>query len=310
MNRKVYTNPEDFFQQNEALDTGLPYVEDVSILSAPLQVGNKTIRNRLACQAMEGCDGTLSGEPDVLTKRRYDRFARGGAGIIWFEATAVMKEGRANPRQLYMDEYNFMDFAPLVEEIKETCLRENGYEPTVIVQLTHSGRYSKPEGVPAPLIAYNNPICEGNTPIDASHIVSDAYLDRLTEKLSFAAALAERAGFDGCDIKCCHRYLNSELLTFPLVFCGGSDLIYQCYIFFLKFVLRGRLNFPFFFPYHPKSAWADLPKHALFLHNRAFPFRTSSHFANLCYNQDGIIQREDCLKKNKKRSCIHREFHL
>ena len=49
MNRKVYTNPEDFFRQNEALDTALPYAEDVSVLSAPLQVGSKTIRNRLAC---------------------------------------------------------------------------------------------------------------------------------------------------------------------------------------------------------------------------------------------------------------------
>ena len=225
----------------------LPYAEDTSILKTPVTVQGRVIPNRIAYQAMEGCDGTPGGLPDTLTRRRYLRFARGGAGIIWFEATAVMKEGRANPRQLYMDEYNFMDFAPLVEEIKETCLRENGYEPTVIVQLTHSGRYSKPEGMPAPLIAYNNPIFEGNTPIDASRIVSDAYLDRLTEKLSFAAALAERAGFDGCDIKCCHRYLNSELLTFPLVFCGGSDLIYQCYIFFLKFVLRGRLNFPFYF---------------------------------------------------------------
>ena len=92
MNRKVYTNPEDFFRQNEALDTGLPYAEDVSVLSAPLRVGNKTIRNRLACQAMEGCDGTLSGEPDVLTKRRYDRFARKPNG----SENAVHHKGHAS----------------------------------------------------------------------------------------------------------------------------------------------------------------------------------------------------------------------
>ena len=120
----------------------LPYTEDTSILKTPVTVQGRVIPNRIAYQAMEGCDGTPDGLPDTLTRRRYLRFARGGAGIIWFEATAVMKEGRANPRQLYMDAYNFMDFAPLVEEIKETCLRENGYEPTVIVQLTHSGRYS------------------------------------------------------------------------------------------------------------------------------------------------------------------------
>lgn len=40
-------------------------------------------------------------------------------------------------------------------------MRENGFEPIVIMQATHSGRYSKPYGKPAPLIAYNNPIFEG-----------------------------------------------------------------------------------------------------------------------------------------------------
>jgi 2,4-dienoyl-CoA reductase-like NADH-dependent reductase (Old Yellow Enzyme family) len=191
----------------------LPYSDDVSVLKTPVTIKGKTIANRIAYQAMEGCDGTPGGLPDELTRRRYLRFARGGAAIIWFEATAVLPEGRANPRQLYMDEHNYMDFAPFVEEIKETCLKENGYEPLVIVQLTHSGRYSKPEGVPAPLIAYNNPIFEGDKPIDASRIVTDDYLDLVCEKLANAAGPAEKAGFDGCDVKCCHRYLNSELLS-------------------------------------------------------------------------------------------------
>ena len=204
---------EDLMHLCRDANVSLPYLDDISVLKSPLTVQGRTVPNRIAYQAMEGCDGTPDGLPDTLTRRRYLRFARGGAGIIWFEATAVLPEGRANPRQLYMDEYNFMDFAPLVEEIKETCLRENGYEPTVIVQLTHSGRYSKPQGTPAPLIAYNNPLFEGETPIDSSRIVSDEYLDKLRERMALAASLAERAGFDGCDIKCCHRYLNSELLS-------------------------------------------------------------------------------------------------
>ena len=191
----------------------LPYAEDTSVLASPLTVGGKTAANRIAYQAMEGCDGTPGGLPDTLTRRRYLRFAHGGAAVIWFEATAVMREGRANPRQLYIDEENYMDFAPLVAEIKETCQKENGYEPLIFLQLTHSGRYSKPEGKPAPMIAYNNPIFEGENPIDPSRIVTDEYLDRVCEKLAAAAPLAERAGFDGCDIKCCHRYLNSELLS-------------------------------------------------------------------------------------------------
>lgn len=43
------------------------------------------------------------------------------------------------------------------------------------------------------------------------------------------------------------KYVNSEFLTFPLAVCGIGDFLYQFYIFFLKFVLRNRMNFPFYF---------------------------------------------------------------
>lgn len=210
---KVYNKAEDFLSENKALNVNLPFSDDVTILNSNFNIGNKTVPNRLVCQAMEGCDGTEKGSPDTLTKRRYERFAKGGAGLIWFEATAVMEEGRANPRQLYITDDNLDDFKRQVEEIKETALKTNGYEPIVIMQATHSGRYSKPNGVPAPLIAYNNPIFEKDNPISKDRIVTDEYLDRVKEALINGALLAEKAGFDGVDIKCCHRYLNSELLS-------------------------------------------------------------------------------------------------
>ncbi|MBQ6708327.1 MAG: flavin oxidoreductase/NADH oxidase, partial [Clostridia bacterium] len=199
--------------QNEALKTDIKFTDDINILGEKIDISGKVFPNRLVCQAMEGCDGTADGSPDELTKRRYDRFSKGGAGLIWYEATAVMKEGRANPRQLYIHKNNLDDFKRQVEDIKETAIKTNGYEPIVIMQATHSGRYSKPEGVPAPLIAYNNPIFEKDNPISSDRIVSDEYLDRVKEALVKGAGLASEAGFDGVDIKCCHRYLNSELLS-------------------------------------------------------------------------------------------------
>lgn len=213
MVRKVYSSIEEFESQNRELDLNLPFMEDTSVLAQSLTIGKKKINNRLACQSMEGCDGKADGSPDELTIRRYDRFARGGAGIIWFEATAVLPEGRANPRQLYIHKGNLDEFKRLIANIKETALKENGYEPLIFMQATHSGRYSKPLGVPAPLIAYNNPIFEGNDPIDESRIVTDDYIDQVKDALVNGAALAEQAGFDGVDIKACHRYLNSELLS-------------------------------------------------------------------------------------------------
>ncbi|MBE6730218.1 MAG: flavin oxidoreductase/NADH oxidase [Ruminococcaceae bacterium] len=213
MQRKVFQNIADFKAQNEELSAKILFQENTDVLKKELIIGNKVFKNRLACQAMEGCDGKLDGTPDELTIRRYDRLASGGSSIIWYEATAVMNEGRANPRQLYIDENNLDAFKAHVERIKETALKANGFEPVVFMQATHSGRYSKPEGTPAPLIAYNNPLFEKDNPIDKSRIVTDEYLDRVGEKLIEGARLAEKAGFDGVDIKCCHRYLNSELLS-------------------------------------------------------------------------------------------------
>ena len=210
---QVIQDKDMFLRVCEESGTKFPYSDDISPLSKEIKVGTKTVHNRIVYQAMEGCDGTYSGAPDELTKRRYLRFARGGAGIIWFEATAVLGEGRANPRQMYLTNETKDDFKKIVNDIKEECIKVNGFEPIVICQLTHSGRYSKPEGIPAPLIAYNNPIFEKDNPIDKSRIVSDDYLDTVWEALVKGAIEAEKCGFDGADIKSCHRYLLSEILS-------------------------------------------------------------------------------------------------
>ena len=213
MRSNVYLTKNDFEAQNKELDVRLLFSEDISVLGSEAKIGNKTVPNRLVCQAMEGCDGKADGSPDTLTRRRYDRLAKGGAGMIWFEATAVLEQARANPRQLYINEKNLDSFKKQVEDIKQIAFKENGYEPIVIMQATHSGRYSKPNGTPEPFIAYNNPIFEKDNPISSSRIVTDEYLDRVGEALVDGAFLAQKAGFDGVDIKCCHRYLNSELLS-------------------------------------------------------------------------------------------------
>ena len=213
MNRKVYTTLEEYESQRTVLAPTLPKGGDPAVLKTPLQAGSLLIPNRLACQAMEGCDGTPDGVPGELTLRRYRRLAEGGAGLIWYEATAVCREGRANPRQLWLTEENLDAFKAQVASIKEQALAANGYAPAVILQATHSGRYAKPDGTPAPLIAYNNPLFEKEAPIPKERIVSDEALDILRDQLIATARLAEKAGFDGVDIKCCHRYLNSELLS-------------------------------------------------------------------------------------------------
>ena len=200
---------------SEAQENGvrLPASDHTELLAQPVTVGSKTIPNRIVIQPMEGCDCHADGTPDELTIRRYDRFAQSGAGLIWFEACAVLPEGRANPRQAWIHDGSLDAYKAMTDRIRETAVKAGNPAPVIILQATHSGRYSKPSGFPEPLIAYNNPIFEKDKPIDPSRILSDDYLYRLTERMGEAAALAEKAGFDGVDIKACHRYLSSELLS-------------------------------------------------------------------------------------------------
>lgn len=208
-----YATLADLKNELEKESIQLPLSDDMKLLSSPIHVGGHTIKNRIAIQPMEGCDGTASGSPDTLTTRRYDRFAKSGAGLIWFEAVAVQKSARANPRQLWLHSDNIDDYKKIVSDIKETAIRETGTEPIIIMQATHSGRYSKPNGVPEPIIAYNNPLFEKDSPISKDRIITDDELRQLETDLGRSAALAQEVGFDGVDIKCCHRYLNCELLS-------------------------------------------------------------------------------------------------
>jgi len=170
--------------------------------------------NSLAVLPMEGCDSMPDGSPGELTARRYRRLSEGGAGIVWVEATAVVEEGRAFPWQLYINTKNTDLFKRMVEESKEAALRKNGYAPLCILQLTHSGRYAKPQGVPAPVLAAHNPVLDEKYHISPDYpLITDQELKELEDRYAEAALLAQNAGFDGVDIKACHGYLISELLA-------------------------------------------------------------------------------------------------
>jgi 2,4-dienoyl-CoA reductase-like NADH-dependent reductase (Old Yellow Enzyme family) len=171
---------------------------------------------------MEGCDGTLDGRPDGLTFRRYRRFGAGGAKLIWGEAAAVVEEGRANPRQLLLNEANATHFEQLLRAAHEAHREAFGVDDDLIIgiQLTHSGRYSHRR----PLIAFRDPLLDPRTVDPDCPLVSDEYLFGLVGRYAAAAKLARQIGFQFVDIKQCHRYLLSELLaaqTRPGPF-GGS----------------------------------------------------------------------------------------
>jgi len=178
------------------------------MITRSIRIGTKEIANRVVLQPMEGCDCNLDGSPGELTREKYMRAARSGAGVVWFEATAVCPEGRTNPRQMMLTEANLDEYKALLSDMREVARRECGIEPVFIVQLTHSGRQSI-----VPLIAYRNPIYEEKKPLTDENIVTDEYLDTIPGLYARSAKLAVEAGFDGVDVKSCHGYLFQELLS-------------------------------------------------------------------------------------------------
>jgi len=209
----AYDSLEDLEQAAARLDLHLPLQEDLSPLFEPVQIGEKKLSNRLAVHPMEGADATKEGAPTESTSRRYSRFAQGGSSLIWFEATAVIPEGRANPRQLWLSADKLDSFRTLIDSTRKAARRGCGeaHEVLCVLQLTHSGRYSKPRGVPRPQAGIYNPHLD----LSAAevHVLRDDELDSLQDAYVQAAGLAQQAGFDGVDIKCCHGYLLNDLLS-------------------------------------------------------------------------------------------------
>ena len=178
------------------------------MITKSIRIGTKEIPNRVVLQPMEGCDCNDDGSPGELTREKYMRAARSGAGIVWFEATAVCPEGRTNPRQMMLTAENLVQYKALLSDMRKAAHRECGIEPVFILQLTHSGRQSI-----LPMIAYRHPIYEEKKPVTDDNIVTDEYLDTIPALYAKSAALAVEAGFDGVDVKSCHGYLFQELLS-------------------------------------------------------------------------------------------------
>jgi NADPH2 dehydrogenase len=190
-----------------------------SPLRWPLDGGAFKIGNRIAVQPMEGWDATSDGAPSENTIRRWQRFGRSGGKLIWGgEAVAVSQEGRANPNQLLAAPRMQQSLAQLRTVLRREHILTTGTDDGLVVglQLTHSGRYCRPNenNRPEPRILYHHPFLDRrlNLPPDYP-LLTDGEIESIIEDFHRAAFMAWHSGFDFVDIKHCHGYLGHEFLS-------------------------------------------------------------------------------------------------
>jgi 2,4-dienoyl-CoA reductase-like NADH-dependent reductase (Old Yellow Enzyme family) len=202
----------------------------VSVLFSPLTLRGATFRNRVWVSPM--CQySSVDGYPSEWHLVHLGSFARGGAGLVMAEATAVSPDGRISPEDagLWSEELA-ASYEPIVRFIHSQGAAAG-------IQLAHAGRKGSTKRPSSGTGSV--PISEGGwttvapSAIPYGDFASPAEMstsDIANTVAAFVAATerADRAGFDVVEIHGAHGYLIHEFLS-PLTnrrtdgYGGGFD---------------------------------------------------------------------------------------
>ncbi|MWB98839.1 NADH:flavin oxidoreductase/NADH oxidase, partial [Agromyces seonyuensis] len=191
----------------------------VPALFRPIRLRELEIRNRIWIPPMcQYSVDTLDGVPGDWHLVHYGALARGGAGLVIAEATAVLPDGRITDRDT-----GLWDDAQ-TEAWRRIVGIAHGHGAAMGVQLAHAGRKAstwpalpgRPHGT--------QPVEEGGwTAVAPSAVAFDGYaepeaLDRagiaaVVEAFRAAARRAADAGFDLVELHAAHGYLLHEFLS-------------------------------------------------------------------------------------------------
>jgi 2,4-dienoyl-CoA reductase-like NADH-dependent reductase (Old Yellow Enzyme family)/thioredoxin reductase len=175
-------------------------------LLSPIEIGNLTLKNRMVMPAM----GTgYANEAGTATDRLIDYFAaraKGGAGLLIVEATAVHPLGLIFKGEcgIFHDRH-IPGFKRLTSKVHE-------YGSRIAMQLAHGGRQTKstligaqplgPSAIPAPALC---------TEIPRAMTVDE--IQAVVRSFGDAARRAKEAGFDAVEIHGAHGYLVNQFLA-------------------------------------------------------------------------------------------------
>jgi len=189
----------------------------VSQLFTPITLRDVTVRNRVWVSPM--CQySAVDGVPNDWHLVHLGSFARGGAGLVFTEATAVVPEGRISPEDTGIwNREQQAAWARIVEFV-------HGQGAVAGIQLAHAGRKASTYsgftadrgGVPdsdggwRPVAPSADPFPRLREDVEA---LDAAGIARVVTAFGEAAERAVAAGFDVLELHAAHGYLLHEFLS-------------------------------------------------------------------------------------------------
>ena len=183
---------------------------------APYALREMALKNRIVVSPMAQYKAR-DGAPGDWHLVHYGERAKGGAGLVFTEMTAVAPEARITPGcpGLYAPEHE-----AAWRRITDFVHDETGAK--ICCQIGHAGRKGSTwlgwEDMDAPLEVENWPLI-APSPIPWSENnatpreMSRADMEQVREQFVTAAHMAERAGFDMIELHAAHGYLLSSFIT-------------------------------------------------------------------------------------------------
>jgi len=166
--------------------------------------------NRIAKSAMSERLGDRDGAPTRELVSLYERWGRGGAGLL--VTGNVMVDGTAlgEPGNVVVEDDRHLG------ALRAWSAVARSHGARAWMQINHPGRQS-------PRFLSREPVAPSAVPVRGAggafarpRALEDREIGRIVEAFGRAAAVAERAGFDGVQIHGAHGYLVSQFLS-PLV---------------------------------------------------------------------------------------------
>ncbi|WP_459925019.1 NADH:flavin oxidoreductase/NADH oxidase family protein [Desulfatiferula olefinivorans] len=182
---------------------------DTAILNQPLTLPcGAVIKNRIMKSAMSEIMGDKGHGPTPALFRLYERWARGGTGLLLTGNVMVDRRALGEPRNVVLEDDRHLD-----------GLRRWAESATIggthaWVQLNHPGRQSpaflSPEPVAPSAIPYTSDLRHVFNP---PRELSDGDIRDIIARFARAAGLSRQAGFTGVQIHGAHGYLVSQFLS-------------------------------------------------------------------------------------------------